>query len=78
MEKLLNETLAKYDEVKNDYHGNFKYYEQYINDLVNPQIENWMDNFNKNDETKQGLGNRFFDCKYKHKGDDANGDDSWI
>jgi len=30
-----------------------------------------MDNFDKNEETKQGLGNRFSDCKYKHKGEDS-------
>jgi chitinase len=71
MGTLLNDTLKKYDEVKNDYDGKFKYYEQYINDLVNPQLENWMDNFDRNEETKQGLGNRFFDCKYKHKGEDS-------
>jgi hypothetical protein len=71
MGTLLNDTLNKYDEVKHDYDGKFGYYKQYINDLVDPQLENWMDNFHKNDDTKQGLGNRFFDCKYKQKGEDS-------
>jgi chitinase len=71
MEQLLNDTLAKYDEVKNDYDGKFKYYEQYINDLVNPQLENWMAWSDKNEETKKGLGNQYFSCKYKQKGEDS-------
>jgi chitinase len=71
---LLDDTLTSYDSVKNDYDGKFGYYSQYINDLINPQLENWMDNFDKNEDTKQGLGNQYFNCKYKRRGEDA--DDS--
>ncbi|KAL5425231.1 hypothetical protein PMIN04_002728 [Paraphaeosphaeria minitans] len=71
MDGLLNDTLKKYDDVKNDYNGKFKYYSEYINDLINPKLEDWMDNSEKDDSTKKGLGNRFFNCRYQRKGDKA-------
>jgi chitinase len=39
MATLLDETLTKYDEIKNDYDGKFGYYAGYIDELVNPQLE---------------------------------------
>lgn len=69
MDTLLNDTLDKYNTIKNDYDGKFKYYSEYINDLVNPKLEFWMDNSETNQDTKQGVGNRFFSCKYQRKGD---------
>jgi chitinase len=39
MATLLDETLKKYDEIKNDYDGKFGYYAGYIDELVNPQLE---------------------------------------
>lgn len=65
MAKMLDTVIAEYKDTDNNYNGKFKYYEEYINDLVNPQLVNWMDNWGTDEETKQGLGNRFFDCKYK-------------
>ena len=71
MSKMLDTVIAQYKNTSNNYEGKFKYYAEYINDLVNPQLANWMDNWDTDQETKQGLGNRFFDCKYKRsEGDD--------
>jgi chitinase len=39
MSTLLNETLKKFDEIKQDYDGKFGYYASWIDELVNPQLE---------------------------------------
>ncbi|KFY17053.1 hypothetical protein V492_00913 [Pseudogymnoascus sp. VKM F-4246] len=64
MATMLDGIIANYSEVRNNYDGKFGYYEQYIKDLVAPQLYNYMDYSGTNQETKQGLGNRFFNCKY--------------
>ncbi|KAI0545346.1 hypothetical protein F4679DRAFT_561711 [Xylaria curta] len=65
MGQMLDSVIAEYEDTNNNYDGKFKYYAEYIDDLVNPQLQNWMDNWGTDKETKRGLGNRFFDCKYK-------------
>jgi hypothetical protein len=39
MSTLLDETLKKFDEIKQDYDGKFGYYASWIDELVNPQLE---------------------------------------
>ena len=65
MEKMLDKVISQYKDTSNNYDGKFGYYAEYINDLVNPSLVNWMDNWGTDQTTKRGLGNRFFDCKYK-------------
>ncbi|KAH7152614.1 hypothetical protein EDB81DRAFT_789377 [Dactylonectria macrodidyma] len=71
MEKLLEDSITSYEDVDNNYDGKFGYYAEYIEGLVNPQLANWMDNWETDEETHKGLGNKYFDCKYKRSdGDD--------
>jgi hypothetical protein len=49
------------------------YYKEYIEELVNPQLENWMNNIFLGSDNKTGLGNKYFDCKYEKKGNKYSG-----
>ncbi|KAK0643186.1 hypothetical protein B0T16DRAFT_459358 [Cercophora newfieldiana] len=57
---------------KNDYDGKFGWYKNYVEELVNPQLAAFMNNFELDNEKKIGGGNRFFNCKYKEYDSDAN------
>jgi GH18 family chitinase len=60
MDKLLGEAITQYEDVNNNYDGKFGYYADYIEDLINPKLINWMDNWGVDEETKKGIGNKYF------------------
>ncbi|KXJ87798.1 hypothetical protein Micbo1qcDRAFT_151809 [Microdochium bolleyi] len=68
--KDLDTAIAAYKNTDNNYDKKFGYYAEYIEDLVNPQLANWMNNWGTDQETKKGLGNKYFDCKYKRDNKD--------
>ncbi|KAH7028766.1 uncharacterized protein B0I36DRAFT_349766 [Microdochium trichocladiopsis] len=61
----LDHIIATYEDTNNNYEGKFAHYADYVASLVDPKLNVWMDNFNYDETEKKGLGNKYFNCKYK-------------
>ncbi|KAH6687769.1 hypothetical protein F5X68DRAFT_239170 [Plectosphaerella plurivora] len=71
LSKELSTAMEKYDDIKGDYDGKFKWYSRYINDMIDPTIRDWL---NARENPKgggelTGKGNKYFKCKYKNHGE---------
>lgn len=71
LDTMLTDVMKRYDDVAQDYDGKFHYYADYVNELVDPQLQRWMAQVTPdyaNETNTTGKGNRFFTCKYQDWG----------
>ncbi|KAK4184083.1 Mutanase [Podospora australis] len=63
---------AEFRAASEGYDDLFGYYEDYIKDMIDPQLQNWMSfslgDPNKDEEKMRGAGNKYFTCSYRRDG----------
>ncbi|KAM0324454.1 hypothetical protein ACHAQA_008236 [Verticillium albo-atrum] len=71
--KELATAMERYDDIKADYDGKFKWYSRYINEMIDPTIRDWLNDREspKGAGDLTGKGNKYFTCKYKNHGESS-------
>lgn len=69
----LDEVLAKYTTVADDYDGKFGYYQQYIKDIIDSKLDKWLYPIGSLSpaagDSIAGKGMPYFDCTFRYYGD---------